>query len=134
MRKMAIVVGALAVASAAWAGEAKKYEVRAPAVTAKAGEKGTASLKIEAAAGSHVSDEAPLKIILKTSEGVKVEKEKLTTADIAEGKGASPTFKIPFTAANAGAQKIDAQATFIVCTKELCEREVENVTIPVDVK
>lgn len=133
MKKLAIVLGMLALAGSAFASDAKKYDIKVPAVTAKAGQKSDATLKIEAAAGSHVSDEAPLKIILK-GDGVKLEKEKLTTADIAEGKGASPTFKITFTAEKAGAQKIEAQATFIVCTKELCEREQETVNIPVDVK
>ena len=44
---------------------AKRYKIEAPTAQAKLGTKSTASLKIIASEGSHVSDEAPLKIVLK---------------------------------------------------------------------
>jgi hypothetical protein len=132
-RTLGIAVASLLLAGAARADEVRKYELKIPAATAKAGAKSKASLQIAVAPGSHVSDEAPLKIVLKST-SLKLEKEKLTQADVADGKGSSPRFDIPFTADKAGAQTIEGDATFIVCTKELCEREQEHVSIPVNVQ
>jgi len=132
MRKLVVAMGILALAATAGADEAKKYEVKVTPATAKVGAKSTAKFQIDAAPGSHVSDEAPLKISLK-AEGLELGKDKLTTADIVEGKGASPKFEVPFTATKPGQDAIEAKATFIVCTKELCEREQEQIRIPVTV-
>ena len=133
IRTLGLMLGVVLVAGVARADEAKKYELKIEPGVAKVGAKGKASVKINVAAGSHVSEDAPMKFVLK-GEGVKLDKEKLTQADVTEGKGASPKLEIPFTAEKAGADKIEGDATFIVCTKELCEREQEHVTIPVDVK
>jgi hypothetical protein len=132
-RLSALVVAASLVASAGALAEGKKYELKVEPAKAKAGAPAKAGFKIAVAPGSHVSDEAPLRISLK-SEGLKLAKEKLTTADVVDGKGSSPRFEIPFTAEKKGAQSITADAVFIVCTKELCERETEKVTIPVTVE
>lgn len=131
-RLSALVLAASLVATGALA-ETKKYEVKIEPAKAKVGAAGKVGFKIAVAEGSHVSDEAPLKIVLK-SEGLKLAKEKLTTADVVDGKGASPRFEVPFTAQKKGAQSVTADATFIVCTKEVCERETEKLTLPVDVE
>ena len=112
----------------------KPYQLKTAKVTAKVGVASKATLKIETAPGSHVSAEAPLKIVLKGTDGLTLVKEKLVTEDIVEGKGASPSFELPFKADKAGPKTIDATLTFIVCTKELCERESDTVSIPVDVQ
>ena len=132
-RMLGLTLGVLLFAGAARADEPKKYAIQVEPGTAKAGAHGKASFKIDVAPGSHVSDEAPLKITLK-SEGVKLDKDALGQADVADGKGKSPRFDIGFTGAKAGAQKIDADATFIVCTQELCAREHEAISIPVTVQ
>jgi hypothetical protein len=133
MRNLAMAVGILAMAMVAHADEAKKYEVKVTPASAKVGQSATARFQIDASPGSHVSDEAPLKISLK-ADGLKLGKDKLTTADIVAGKGASPKFEIPFVAEKPGQDTIEAKATFIVCTKELCEREQEKISIPVTAK
>ncbi|MBS2027061.1 MAG: hypothetical protein JST54_04070 [Deltaproteobacteria bacterium] len=133
IRTLGLTLGVLLAANVARADDAKKYELKIEPGTAKVGAKGKAAVKINVAAGSHVSEDAPMKFVLK-AEGVKLDKEKLTQADVIEGKGASPKLEIPFTAEKAGAAKIEADATFIVCTKELCEREQEHLSIPVNVQ
>jgi hypothetical protein len=111
----------------------KRYQLKTNAEAVKTGAKGKVSIKIETKEGSHVSEEAPLKITLK-GDGVKLDKEKLVTADIVEGKGASPRFEVPFMAERKGSAKVDATLNFIVCTAELCERESETLSIPVNVQ
>ena len=133
MRKLMIAVAMLAMAGVAHADEAKKYEIKIAPASAKAGARSAARFEIDAVPGSHVSDEAPLKISLQ-AQGLKLEKDKLTTADIVAGKGSSPKFEIPFTAEKAGQTSIEGKAIFIVCTKELCEREQDTLHIPVTVK
>jgi hypothetical protein len=128
-----ILAAALTAPALALADGPKAYQVEAPAARVKAGAKGKATIHIQVKAGSHVSEEAPLKIALK-SDGLKLDKELLRTPDIVEGKGASPRFEVPFTAAKPGAQSIEATMNFVVCTKELCERESETVKIPVSVE
>jgi hypothetical protein len=132
LRTLALAVVVL-VPIAGRADGAKRYKIEAPAAQAKVGAKSTATLRIVASEGSHVSDEAPLKIALK-GDGVKLDKELLHTADIADGRGASPRFDLPITGDRKGDATITAEMTFIVCTKELCEREQEQVTIPVRVQ
>jgi hypothetical protein len=113
---------------------AKPYSIKTEAQKVKAGEKGKISLHIQVTKpDSHVSDEAPLKITLK-GEGVKLDKESLKTADVVEGKGSSPRFEVPFTAEKKGEGSVTADMAFIVCTKEVCERETEKVIIPVSVQ
>ena len=133
MLRHAILFVLILVPSLAVADGEKRYKVETPATTVKVGETAKASLRIVASAGSHVSDEAPLKIKL-TGAGVKLAKDTLRTEDIAEGKGASPRFEVAVVGDRKGEGSVTAEMTFIVCTKELCERESEKVTIPVTVQ
>jgi hypothetical protein len=133
MKKLAWML-AIGLGCTAHADGPKPYQLKTAAVSAKVGIATKTTLKIETAPGSHVSPDAPLKITLKGAEGLTLVKEKLVTEDIVEGKGASPSFELAFTAAKAGPKTIDATLTFFVCTKELCERETDTVSIPVDVQ
>jgi hypothetical protein len=97
----------------------------------KAGQKGKLILAIEAKAGAHVSDDAPLKIEL-SGKNVKPERDKLARAD-ALAKGPSPKFEVPFTAETAGKGSVDAKLTFFICTDKLCSRQQKTLSVPVDV-
>lgn len=120
--------------SAATAGaEGKGYSIETAPLKVKAGEKARASFRIVAAAPSHVSDEAPLKVAL-TSPTLKLEKDKLGKEDAVDGKGQSPKFEVPFVAEKKGPATIEANVTFILCNKELCSRETEKVAMSVDVQ
>ena len=103
----------------------------------KAGDKGTFVLSIKTKKGSHVSDEAPLKLELK---GVQLSpsKEKLAMADSVAKKPAGqafvdPRFEVPFTAAAAGKGALEARLTFFICSEQLCARQQKTVSVPVEV-
>lgn len=128
---LASCIGALCLSSTAFG--AAKYSVKVDAPKATVGKAAKAELSIDVAQGSHVSPDAPLKILLK-SDGLKLTKVKLGHADAVTGNAPSPRFEIPFVAEKKGAQHIAADATFIVCTQELCEREHQTIDIPVNVQ
>lgn len=104
----------------------------------KAGEKGTLVIAITPKNGAHVSDEAPLKIVL-SGQNVKPEKTKLTHADSvskkAEGQQyAAPRFEVPLVAEAAGQGKVEAKMTFFICTEQICSRQQKTLSVPVEVK
>ena len=128
---LAACIGALCLSSTAFG--AAKYSVKVSAPKAAVGKAAKAQLAIDVAQGSHVSPDAPLKILLK-SDGLELTKAKLGHADAVTGDAPSPRFEIPFVAKKKGAQHNTADATFIVCTQQLCEREHQNIDIPVNVQ
>ena len=85
IRTLGLMLGVLLVAGVARADEAKKYELKIEPGVAKVGAKGKASVKINVAAGSHVSEDAPMKFVLK-GEGVKLDKYRPTDEKMS-GKG-----------------------------------------------
>jgi hypothetical protein len=104
----------------------------------KAGGKGTFVLTIKPKAGAHVSDEAPLKLDLK-SQQLTPEQKTLSLAQSvakkAEGQQyADPRFEVPFTAATAGKSTLDATLTFFICTEKICARQKKVFSLPVEVQ
>jgi hypothetical protein len=102
----------------------------------KVGEQGKFVLAIKTKDGSHVSDEAPLKLELSAS-GVKLEKKKLTYADSLTRKSAGPRypdplFEVPFTAEAAGKNAIDANLTFFLCTESVCARQAKKIHLLIE--
>ena len=102
----------------------------------KVGEKGKVVIAIKTKGGSHVSEEAPLRIELASKEA-KVEKAKLTLADNvvkkAEGQAhVDPKFEVPFTLAAAGKGNVEAKMTFFICTEKLCARQQKTLMLPVE--
>lgn len=139
-----VLVGTLVavpLAHAAAAGEsdlASLYDVRTDGSTqkAKVGDKGKFVLSIKTKNGSHVSDEAPLKLEV-TGNGVNVEKNKLTYADsvakkLPPGQYADPRFEIPFTIEKPGTNSVDANLTFFICTDKVCARQSQKIHLPVE--
>ena len=104
----------------------------------KAGEQGTFVLSIKPKSGSHVSDEAPLKLELKGTQ-LTPDKEKLAMKDSVatkhEGQAfAEPRFEVPFKTAAAGKGAVEAKLTFFICSEQLCARQQKTVSVPVEVR
>jgi hypothetical protein len=119
---------------------ASLYEVTTTGTSSsfKAGEKGKVVIEIKTKSGSHISDEAPLKIELKGS-GVTPEKTSLTLKDsVAQKKGsekyADPKFDVALSGTAQGKGQVDAKMTFFVCTEKLCARQTKNLVLPIEVQ
>ena len=102
----------------------------------KAGEKGKLVISFKTKDGSHISNDAPMKIEL-SAKDAKVEKEKLTLADSVAKKEAGkeyvdPRFEVPFTVAAAGKASLEAKMTFFICTDKVCARQQKTLSLPVE--
>lgn len=97
----------------------------------KAGEQGKLVIAFHVAAGSHISDEAPMKIEL-SSEKAALDKKLLTLAD-SKQKG-EPKFEVGFGAAGKGSAAIDARLTYFVCTDTKCVRQSKKLSVAVEVQ
>jgi hypothetical protein len=96
------------------------------------GEKGTAQIEIKVKPEGHISDEAPLKAKV-SGRNVQPAKEKLAKSD-AVYKDGGATLALPFTATAKGAGSLDADLSFYMCSKDICERHERKVSIPVTVQ
>jgi hypothetical protein len=97
-----------------------------------AGEKGTVRLGIKVKSEGHIDPQAPFKAVL-TAKGLKLEKEKLGRKDaVHQADGAS--FEVPFVAEVKGEDSVDAELSFYICVKQICEHQKRNVSVPVKVK
>ena len=133
------VAFASTLACAAEPDAASLYQVSTEGSTSKlkAGERGKLVISIEAKGEAHVSDEAPLRIELK-SKDAKLEKEKLTLADsltkrAPNGEYPSPKFEVAFTPSAQGKTSVEAKMTFFICTAKLCMRQTKDLVLPVEV-
>jgi len=101
------------------------------------GQPGTFVLSIRTVPGAHVSDEAPLKLLLAGSGGVQPAKATLGRADakaVQKGSGpADPRFEVSFAMAGKGPGALEAKLTFFVCTDTLCSRQQKTLSVPVTV-
>jgi hypothetical protein len=115
------------------------YEVSTAGSSAKlrAGEQGLFVLSVHTRSGAHVSDEAPLKLVLQSTQLTPV-KTRLGQQDSVAKKEpgkeyVDPRFEVPFTAKTAGKATLDAKLTFFLCMEERCERKERTVSLPVEV-
>ncbi|MGQ0505666.1 MAG: hypothetical protein ACT4TC_10145, partial [Myxococcaceae bacterium] len=111
------------------------YELSTEGTTQKlkVGESGRFVLAIRTKPQAHVSDEAPLKLELKST-SFKIAKEKQTYADSVTQKApgeayAQPRFEAPFIATAAGKGTVEAKLSFFVCTDKLCLRQQKNLSV-----
>lgn len=115
------------------------YEVSTDGTSTKvkAGEQGMFVLSIKSKPGAHVSDEAPLKLELKSTQLAPAQ-EKLALKDSvarkAEGQQfVDPRFEVPFKATAAGKGTLEAKLTFFICSEQLCARQQKTFSLPVEV-
>lgn len=115
---------------------ARSYTIQATASPAalKAGAAGALELTITPVGKTHVHPQAPLKITLSASAGLKLSKETLGRADLADPKAEAPRFTVPFTATAAGAQEASAKVDFFICSDAWCVKQVRDVKIAVAVQ
>ncbi|MBF5041184.1 hypothetical protein FGE12_02210 [Aggregicoccus sp. 17bor-14] len=103
----------------------------------RAGERGVFVLTVKTRGGAHVSDEAPLKLLLQSAQ-LTPAKTRLGQADSVARKQpgeayVDPRFEVAFTAPRPGRASLDAQLTFFLCMEERCERMERSVSLPVEV-
>ncbi len=116
---------------------ARSYRLETAGTTQslKVGEKGKLVLSIEPLEpGIHIHPQAPLKIRLEASAGLKLAKAQLGHADAVDPKAAGRRFEVPFTATAAGKQEGRATLDFFVCSDTWCVKQARQVTLPVDVR
>ena len=136
--RVALAAAALAVAAlAAPAAHAddKSYTLvtDGSSSSVKVGADGKFALHIKPAAGYHVNKEGPFKIVL-SGDRVKPAIEKLERKHAKDGDVESPRFEVALKGLEAGAGKLQADATFVICSETVCERRVEKLALAVDVK
>lgn len=134
MNLAVMTLGLLLMAPASSEADGKKYEIDISETSREVsqGDKGTFQLRIQARPGYKVSQEAPLKIKLK-SEGLALKKSLLEAKDAKSKKWTSPEFAVAFSAEETGAQNIDVDAVFFVCDERICERKKEELSVPISV-
>jgi hypothetical protein len=99
----------------------------------KVGADGKFALHIKPAAGYHVNKEGPFKIVL-SGDRVKPALDRLERKHAKDGNVESPRFEVALKGVEAGAGKLQADATFVICSETVCERRVEKLALAVDVK
>ncbi len=98
------------------------------------GGKGTLVLSIVPLAKVHVHPDAPLKITLDATPGLKLAKTTLGKADPVDPKADGRRFEVPFVAEGAGKQEARAKLDFFICSDKWCVKQVKDVVVPVDVR
>lgn len=137
----ALLVTALAATSTARGAEpaaeaAASYRLETTGTTSpvSVGAKGTFVISIVPLDKVHVHPQAPLKIALESSPGLKLEKSSLGKADPVDPKADGRRFEVPFLAASRGPQEARAKVDFFICSDRWCVKQVREITAAVDVK
>ena len=115
---------------------AESYRIETTGTTAslKTGEKGTLVISIVPLQKVHVHPQAPLKIALEATPGLKLEKTSLGKGDPVDPKADGRRFEVPFVAQAAGKQSAKAKVDFFICSDQWCVKQVKDVTAAIDVK
>jgi hypothetical protein len=133
---LALALGASARAADAGAEAARSYRLETEGTTRQvaAGGQGKLVLAIVPARGTHVHPQAPLKITLAGSPGLKLAKDRLGHADAVDPKAEGPRFEVPFTALAAGAQEARAKVEFFICSDQWCVKQARELAVSIDVR
>jgi hypothetical protein len=115
---------------------AKSYRIDTAGSTQQlaTGGKGTLVLSIVPLTKVHVHPQAPLKITLDATPGLKLAKTTLGKADPVDPNAEGRRFEVPFVAEAAGTQEARAKLDFFICSDQWCVKQVKDVTVPVVVK
>jgi hypothetical protein len=131
---LALASPALAADAAAEAAESYRIETAGTTASLAAGQKGTFVISIVPLKKVHVHPQAPLKIALESTPGLKLEKTSLGKADPVDPKADGRRFEVPFLAQAAGKQEARAKVDFFICSDQWCVKQVKDVTASVVVK
>jgi hypothetical protein len=118
------------------ANAAKSYRVETQGTTVAlpAGGTGTLVLSIVPLEGTKVHPQAPLRIALSGTAGLKLTRDTLGRKDASDPKAAGPRFEVPFTAVTAGAQEARAKVEFYLCADDWCARQTRDVSVAIAVR
>jgi hypothetical protein len=133
---LGLALGAGASAADAGADAARSYRLATEGTTRQLapGGQGKLVVAIVPVKGTHVHPQAPLKITLGASPGLKLDKGQLGHADAVDPKADGPRFEVPFTALAAGAQEARAKVEFFICSDQWCVKQVRDLAVAIDVK
>lgn len=98
------------------------------------GEKGTLVISIVPVAKVHVHPDAPLRITLEATPGLKLAKTALGKGDPVDPKAEGRRFEVPFVASAAGKQEAKAKVDFFICSDQWCVKQVRDVAATVVVR
>jgi len=119
---------------AAEAAKSYRLDTAGTTVALGAGQKGTLVLSIVPLAKVHVHPQAPLKIALEATPGLKLEKTALGKADPVDPKAEGRRFEVAFVARAAGKQEARAKLDFFICSDQWCVKQVKDVAVAIDVR
>lgn len=133
---LALLAAPLARAGDPAAEAARSYRLDTEGTTRRLGpgQKGTLVLSIVPLGKVHVHPQAPLKITLESTPGLRLEKTSLGKADPVDPKAEGRRFEVAFVAAAAGPQEARAKVDFFICSDQWCVKQVKDVTVAIDVK
>ena len=126
-RSFSVAVGLLFGAGVAVAGEAELARVTVNSPHVKVGEAAQVKVTFQVAEGSHISPDAPLKLEFKGPPGVRIERPTLRYKDGAASGGGGPVFQDAVTPLAAGTHDVEIDASYYVCTAELCNRQTKTL-------
>jgi len=115
---------------------AASYRIESTGTTQEVavGAKGKFVLSIVPIGKVHVHPQAPLKIVLEATPGLKLEKTTLGKADPVDPAADGRRFEVPFLAEAAGRQEAKARIDFFICSDQWCVKQVREIAAVVDVK
>jgi hypothetical protein len=113
---------------------ASAYKIDAQPSKARHGAPATARLEVVPAEGAHVSPDAPISLTVHSGTLAKVAKEKLGRGEAKPTDKHGVFFEVPFTAAQAGKDELQATLNFFICTETLCEKQSRQIALAVEVE
>jgi len=133
---LVLVLGAVARAGEPVSAAATSYRIETEGSTRQlpAGADGKLVIDIVPLKGTHVNAEAPLKIALSGTPGLKLSRDTLGHRDALDPGSDGARFVVPFTATRAGAQEARARVDFFICSDEWCVKQSREVTVAVEVR
>jgi len=133
---LALLLGAVAGAAepASEASTSFRIETGESTRQLRAGGDGKLVIDIVPLGGTHVNAEAPLKISLSSTPGLKLSRQALGHRDAVDPGADGPRFVVPFQATGAGAQEARARVEFFICSDAWCVKQARDVAVAIDVK
>jgi hypothetical protein len=133
--KSAIARGAAPVAASNVTVNKQYYtlEIKVPAAAA-AGKPAEVVVTLVPKNGRHLNHEFPTKLVVAPPAGVTVAKPTLKKADATTFTDDLATFKVSFTASDAGEKAFTGKFKFAVCTDATCDPMTEQLAFKVSVK
>lgn len=110
-----------------------ELDVGGTAKELKVGADGPFSLVVRPKGDKKIHPQAPFEVTLRSSAGIKPAKGKLNRSDVVDKGAKAPEVKTQLRATAKGAQQIEADVSFFICTDAWCQRMTDRVTVAVTV-